>query len=178
MFDQYLFYTQVMLQFQVASGGFLDVDVTIYGPSNNVIHQVERESEGKFTFTAEKKGFYKFCFSNMMSTLTPKTVSFNINVGDLMDPNLAKLEHLDPIERSIMRLSEGLAQIQTEQKHLRMRERSHRDCMIFFYSNFIVVELTNSRVVWWSMFEVFVLVGMSVWQVFYLRRFFETKRSV
>jgi len=80
-----------MLQFQVASGGFLDVDSIIYGPTSNVIHSVERESEGKFTFTAEKKGVYKFCFSNMMSTLTPKTVSFQIVVGDLLDPNLAKI---------------------------------------------------------------------------------------
>lgn len=37
------------------------------------------------------------------------------------------VEHLDPIERSILRLSEGLTQIQNEQKYLRMRERVHRD---------------------------------------------------
>lgn len=80
-----------MLQFQVAAGGFLDIDVNVYGPDDQLVHSVERESEGKVTFTAEKKGQYKFCFSNMMSTLTPKTVSFNIAVGDLLDPNLAKL---------------------------------------------------------------------------------------
>ena len=79
-----------------------------------------------------------------------------------------KIEHLDPIERSIMRLSEGLAQIQNEQKNLRMRERAHRD----------LAELTNTRVLWWSIFEVGVLVAMSIWQVFYLRRFFEKKSVV
>jgi p24 family protein beta-1 len=69
----------------------------------------------------------KFCFSNLMSTLTPKTVSFNIHVGDVLDPHLANLEHIDPIEKSIMRLSEGLSNIQNEQKYLRLREMTHRD---------------------------------------------------
>jgi hypothetical protein len=62
-----------------------------------------------------------------MSTLTPKTVSFNIHVGDVLDPHLANLEHIDPIEKSIMRLSEGLSNIQNEQKYLRLREMTHRD---------------------------------------------------
>ena len=62
-----------------------------------------------------------------MSTLTPKTISFNVHVGDVLDPNLANLEHIDPIEKSIMRLSEGLSNIQNEQKYLRLREMTHRD---------------------------------------------------
>eukprot|EP00695_Tsukubamonas_globosa_P000177 TRINITY_DN1130_c0_g1_i1.p1 TRINITY_DN1130_c0_g1~~TRINITY_DN1130_c0_g1_i1.p1 ORF type:complete len:201 (-),score=50.08 TRINITY_DN1130_c0_g1_i1:66-668(-) len=159
---------KVLLQFQVSSGGFLDIDVNIYNPDNNVIHSVTRESEGRFTFTSDKKGTYRFCFGNMMSTVTPKTVSFNIVAGDSLDPSLAKLENLDPIERSIVRLSEGLNAIQNEQKYLRMRERTHRDTS----------ESTNSRVLWWSIFEAFVLVGMSVLQVFFLKRFFEVKRAV
>jgi hypothetical protein len=116
-----------MLGFQVASGGFLDIDVVVYGPKGNIIYSVERESEGKFTYNTEDTGLYKLCFSNVMSTVTPKTVNFQINVGGPADPNLAKLEHLDPIEKSIMSLSEGLAQVQNEQKYLRVRESVHRD---------------------------------------------------
>lgn len=161
-------HVKVMLQYQVSSGGFLDIDLTVYDPSNTVIHKSERESEGKVTFNAEKVGHYKICFSNMMSTVTTKTVSFNIHVGDLLDPNLAKLEHLDPIEKSIMRLSEGLSQIQNEQKYLRLREMTHRD----------ITEQTCARLLWWSIFEVIILVFMSVFQVYYLRRFFEVKTKV
>lgn len=159
---------KVMVQYQVTAGGFLDIDLHVYAPGDVLIHSVERESEGKFTFVASHSGQFKFCFSNKMSTLTPKTVSFKIAVGDVLDPTLAQVEQLDPIERSIMRLNEGLSQIQQEQSYLRTRERVHRD----------TAESTNSRVLWWSLFEAFVLVAMSVWQVYYLRRFFEVKRAI
>ena len=73
-----------MLQYQVSSGGFLDIDLQIFDPSGTIIHKSERETEGKITFNADKAGHYKFCFSNMMSTVTTKTVSFNINIGDVL----------------------------------------------------------------------------------------------
>lgn len=67
-----------------------------------------------------------------------------------------------------MQLSEGLTAITNEQAYMRMRERVHRNTS----------ESTNSRVVWWSAFEVIVLLAMSLWQIYYLRRFFEVKRIV
>ncbi len=39
-------------------------------------------------------------------------------------------------------------------------------------------EDTNTRVKWYSVMEAFVLVGMNFWQLFYLMRFFEVKRTV
>lgn len=41
-----------------------------------------------------------------------------------------------------------------------------------------VVEDTNTRVLWWSIFQVVVLVSVSVFQVIYLRRFVDVKRTV
>eukprot|EP01080_Neovahlkampfia_damariscottae_P000178 gene178-4424_t len=49
-------HAKVLLQYQVASGGFLDIDVTIFDPQSNIIHKSERESEGKINFNAEKTG--------------------------------------------------------------------------------------------------------------------------
>jgi hypothetical protein len=49
-------HAKLLLQYQVASGGFLDIDVTIFDPQHNVIHKSERESEGKINFNAEKSG--------------------------------------------------------------------------------------------------------------------------
>jgi len=158
---------KVQVQFQVASGGFLDIDFKMYGPKNDLVHQIDRETEGKFTLTAVDAGDYKLCFSNAMSTLTPKVVSFTVHVGDVMDPHLTKIDHSDPIVKSIMRLTEGLSEIQNEQKYLRMREHNHRD----------LAEETNDKILYWSIVEAIVLVIMSVVQVFVLKRFFrEDKR--
>ena len=54
------------------------------------------------------------------------------------------------------------------QRYMRTRERVHRD----------TTESTNARVQWWSVFETFVLFAMSLWQIVYLKRFFEVKRVV
>lgn len=54
----------------------------IYGPDGKVLHQGERESNGKYTFAAHMDGMYKYCFSNKMSTMTPKTVMFSMDLGD------------------------------------------------------------------------------------------------
>lgn len=50
--------------------------------------------------------------------------------------------------------------------------------LVTFFSLKTVNESTNARVLWWSIFEALVLVAMSAWQVYYLRRFFEVKRVV
>lgn len=68
--------------FEIAEGGFLDIDVTITGPDGESIYKGERESSGKFTFGAEKAGVYTYCFSNKMSTLTPKVVMFNLEIEE------------------------------------------------------------------------------------------------
>eukprot|EP01065_Artemidia_motanka_P014346 TRINITY_DN18306_c0_g1_i1.p2 TRINITY_DN18306_c0_g1~~TRINITY_DN18306_c0_g1_i1.p2 ORF type:complete len:223 (+),score=77.30 TRINITY_DN18306_c0_g1_i1:60-671(+) len=154
------------LHFQVTSGGALDVDVSIHAPDDRVIWSAERETENRVLFKTTHPGVYRFCFSNKMSTRTYKTVSFDLAVGD---PTEVTKDHaVDPIESSIVRVSEGLNEIKQEQEYMRVRERIHRD----------TAEETNFRVLWFSLFEVALLLTMGVGQVVYLKRQFEVRRHV
>lgn len=70
------------LTFEVAEGGFLDIDFNIVGPNGQTIESGERASNGKYAFKADMDGVYTYCFSNKMSTMTPKIVMFTIDVGE------------------------------------------------------------------------------------------------
>jgi hypothetical protein len=63
----------------------------------------------------------------------------------------------------VRRLSESLEQVRDEQSYIVVRERVHRN----------TAESTNSRVKWWSLFQLIFLVGEGLFQVWWLKRFFE-----
>jgi len=168
--------TKMGLMFEVAEGGFLDIDVKITGPDNKEIYKGERETSGKFVFAAHIDGVYHFCFSNKMSTMTPKVVMFTIDgtsggsaaAGSNPQDAAAHDAESKKLEEMIRDLSASLTSVKHEQEYMEVRERVHRS----------INENTNSRVVLWACFEAFVLVSMTIGQVYYLKRFFEVRRVV
>ncbi|KAG5858486.1 hypothetical protein JTB14_011340 [Gonioctena quinquepunctata] len=167
-FDKVEAGTKMGLTFEIAEGGFLDIDVRIIGPDGQNIYQGERETSGKYTFAAHTKGVYTYCFSNKMSTMTPKVVMFNMAIGESPKSEGQEGEPSNKLEEMIKELSGSLSGVKQEQEYMQVRDRIHRS----------ISESTNSRVVMWSFFEALILVAMTVGQVYYLKRFFEVRRVV
>ncbi|XP_052259284.1 transmembrane emp24 domain-containing protein 2-like [Dreissena polymorpha] len=115
-------------------------------------------------------GAYRYCFSNKMSTMTPKVVKFTVDLGDKpkQEENMDGDEHHNKLAEMINELSNSLTGVKHEQEYMEVRERTHR----------AINDNTNSRVVLWSFFEALVLVAMTLGQVYYLKRFFEVRRVV
>ena len=125
------------------------------------VHQ-KSVSSGDYTFEAGHDGKHTYCFSNEHWSANSKEVSFNVHgvvyVSESDTPS-------DPLEAEVKKLSEVLAQVKDEQAYIVIRERTHRN----------TAESTNTRVKWWSMFQLGVLVGEAVFQVWWLKRFFEVR---
>ncbi len=68
---------------------------------------------------------------------------------------------------TVKQLTELLNQVKDEQSYIVVRERTHRN----------TAESTNGRVKWWSIFQLGVLIGEGIFQVWWLKRFFEVRIS-
>jgi len=158
------------MEFEVVRGGLLDIKLVVLDPSNQVIyermaffnkpdHSTNRQ-EGYYQFSAERPGSYQICFDNTMSRWTAKVISVRVHAGVKDEP--IKYEHLTPVVDSVVKVADELASIEQLQHLMRIRERSHRDAS----------EATNARVQWMSLIESILLISMSVFQLFYIRKWF------
>lgn len=104
-------------------------------------------------------GMYKYCFGNEMSSMTPKTVMFNMEVGDapkehnendgtccinvcctwLVNSVVPSVIEQGQLEAMVGELSQGLGVIKHEQEYMEVRERIHR------MSKFLVICVANKK---------------------------------
>ncbi|KAF8964607.1 p24 complex component [Entomortierella lignicola] len=154
------------ISFQVGEGGNLDIDFWITNPSGSFVEDATKSPAATYNYEAKVNGKHEYCFSNEFSTLTEKTVGFNIL---LLKPYKEDPTHKsDPLENEIRELAAGIQEIRNEQEYTLAREKTHRN----------TAESTNARVVWWSLFQSGILFVVCVLQITYLKRFFEVKRVV
>ncbi|KAJ4394625.1 p24 complex component [Gnomoniopsis smithogilvyi] len=150
---------------EFGSAGNLEIDFWITNPMGQYEVFEKSVSNGDHSFDAKHDGKFMYCFGNEHWGASSKEVSFNVHgivyVSESDTPS-------DPLEAEVKKLSELLAQVKDEQSYIVVRERTHRN----------TAESTNSRVKWWNVFILGVVVGESVFQVWWLRRFFEVKRVV
>ncbi|KAI9089811.1 emp24/gp25L/p24 family/GOLD-domain-containing protein [Phlyctochytrium arcticum] len=169
---------KIAFYFAVQSGGSFDLDYEVLTPSMNVLTTGHKERQGDFVLSAPEAGEYSFCFSNRMSTFSEKTIDFDITAehehavtSTLAQENSGKQEvekHVKPIEESINNLTNSVQSIQRSQKYFRTRENR----------NFDTVRSTTNRLFWFGSLESFLLVSMSVVQVFIIQTFFNRSGKI
>jgi len=134
MNDFILYVIFVGLTFEIAEGGFLDIDVKIVGPDGRIIYQGERESSGKYTFAAHTTGVYTYCFSNQKSTMTPKVVMFNMDIDENRKQNdenaVGEAQEGDnnhgKLDDMIKDLSTSLWGVKNEQEYMQVLDQSRK----------------------------------------------------
>ncbi|KAF5131870.1 hypothetical protein DV495_001877 [Geotrichum candidum] len=143
----------------------LAVDFWIADPSGNKISPLSRVADGDVSIPVHTTGRYEYCFSNAFSGTGTKDVTFHVHGVIYMGA-----DDIEPgtLEAEVKQLSENIQSIKNEQGYIVIRERIHRN----------TAESTNARVKWWSIFQIIVVAVNSVFQIYYLKRFFEVKSNV
>lgn len=134
-------------------------------PNGQVLIKRNDVDHGDEVIKANMDGKYTYCFSNEKSNRVDLDVSFNVHgviYIDYENPDANTLDY------AIQRLSQLTSDVKAEQSYLVIRERTHRN----------TAESTNSRVKYWSVFQIIVVVANSLFQIYYLKRFFEVKLVV
>ncbi|KAF5331542.1 hypothetical protein D9611_007646 [Ephemerocybe angulata] len=163
-FEDLHVHDKMTVTYQVGEGGHLDIDFWLTDPAGKVLGKHIRQSTGDLAVTADNDGRYEYCFSNQMSAIADKMVSFNVHGVIYVSGD----DVVAPVEREIRALAAGLTSVKDEQEYIVVRERTHRN----------TAESTNSRVKWWSILQAIVLFAVVGWQIYYLKSFFEVKRVI
>mmetsp|Transcript_717 Transcript_717/g.1046 ORF Transcript_717/g.1046 Transcript_717/m.1046 type:complete len:212 (-) Transcript_717:1975-2610(-) len=161
--------------YQVVEGGYLDIDFEVsYAKTKKVVIEHFRQEEGIFDFRVEAEGDYRICLKNKLSTNARKKVQIAIHGGDTDElvehetEDLAEVGHVDRLKEIVLRLARRVSDLKEQEEYLRRRsDRHHR-----------TAESNMSRVLLSSLCEAAVLLGVNLWQLYYLQRFFEVKRVI
>jgi emp24/gp25L/p24 family/GOLD len=103
------------ITYQVSGGGHLDIDVWLTDPDDVELYSQRKKDTGTYSFTADKEcvcfslghpyihidpldfsGRYDYCFSNEMSSVAGKTVSFNVHGVLYVDDDGTELSRCVP----------------------------------------------------------------------------------
>lgn len=162
--------------FAVQSGGSFDIDFTIKDPKGNIIASEEKQRQGEFIIRAESAGEYEFCLSNGMSTFAEKVVDFELKVegedsafrANMPErPNSQPNAHVENMKATVENINRKLDELlRTLQYYKTRNNRNHA-----------TVRSTESRIYYFSIFEVLLMVGMSFLQVTIVQLFFKGSRK-
>jgi hypothetical protein len=155
--------------FEVLEGGALDIDLIIT-IGEKPVHSLEFARHGDLD-VMNGPGRYHVCFGNRMSTVTEKLVAFSLhgNLGELVeDEDVAKLEHVKPIKNTVAKLADKIQRLQEHERYLTQRLDRHM----------LTAQSTATRVLVSTGIEAVVLVFVNLAQIWYLRRYFETRRKL
>eukprot|EP00241_Pyramimonas_parkeae_P011533 CAMPEP_0114254764 /NCGR_PEP_ID=MMETSP0058-20121206/17178_1 /TAXON_ID=36894 /ORGANISM="Pyramimonas parkeae, CCMP726" /LENGTH=205 /DNA_ID=CAMNT_0001369055 /DNA_START=51 /DNA_END=668 /DNA_ORIENTATION=+ len=158
----------VLLEYSSVDGA--NISVKLEDPSGAVVWAVDDTREGTHGFTTKTVGDYKVCFSKADPSTGAGThkvkLDWKTGVAATDWDNIAKREKVDAMAMSLRELEAEIKEIHEGMLYLRMREEQMRD----------LNEATNSRVAWLSVLSLGICIGMSMWQLFYLKRFFMRKK--
>ncbi|OWA50873.1 Transmembrane emp24 domain-containing protein 10 [Hypsibius exemplaris] len=154
----------------------IKTDLLILDSKGHKLYGKEDAQKGKFAFSVDEYEMIDICFETKTeipyghAPPPPREITFTIRHGVEAKnyEDIAKAEKLKPMEAELRRLEDLSDAIVDSFNHMRKREDEMRGTN----------EQTSSRVLYFSVFSMLCLLGLTTWQVLYLRRFFKAKKLI
>jgi hypothetical protein len=169
--------TPVSGSFEVISEDADPVEVRVNGPKG-MLHY-ESSSDGDdlredgagsgdaFQFDADMDGEYSMCLTNNNENSNDgrkRILAFNFRTT-----NSAQRDYeYNGLASELEALQQGLDSLKDHHAYMNQRENMHKQS----------IESINLKVLCWTVLESIMLISMTVWQLGYIRSFFETKRRI
>lgn len=154
--------------FEVMGESVNDIDISIKDPKKEIVHSELTVDSGKYTIEAGSDGDYEFCFHNRVSQGQRRYLMFNIDETKARKDNLGDDTDEKKIAVMVRNLHMAALNSKHEASYLVQRDKIHQK----------ISESTNTTIAKWIFFEAFLLLSISLAQVWYVRRYFETRRKV
>eukprot|EP01059_Diplonema_ambulator_P022097 TRINITY_DN368_c0_g1_i4.p1 TRINITY_DN368_c0_g1~~TRINITY_DN368_c0_g1_i4.p1 ORF type:complete len:208 (+),score=54.31 TRINITY_DN368_c0_g1_i4:73-696(+) len=152
------------------------IDVRGTNPQGTGVYEDKGLDKGQYFLTTTSAGDHTVCFYNRLiqgSVYQPtlsRDITFEIFEGAKSHDydQIAKVEHLKPIEVNLRMMEDTVRAIHAEYQYFKEREHEMRDTS----------ESTNSRAMWITMTSMtsFFLFGM--WQVSHMKKYFREKKLI
>lgn len=154
----------------------LQIDYTLRDSSGNVLSKKDDvKGAVKFTAVTDTDETMEVCFKAkpLMQPrdrlfLTAVSLQLTKNDGPQKMNCTAEVENLQPIEKKFKEIEQLSRSVLQEFRLLIENERSNRSTN----------ESTHFRVFYFSIVSIFTLLGLALWQVLYLRKFFKVKKLI
>ncbi|CAN3374934.1 hypothetical protein DIURU_003683 [Diutina rugosa] len=169
--------TEISFYYTVQSGGSFDVDYVVKRPDGHVQYSKNKEAQSEFTFNANQVGEWEFCFSNGMSSYADKIIDFEIKAdGESgpqyraqmpVSPNTKPMAHVSTMQQTVDEIENQLDQLTKQLRYYKVRNARNQ----------ATVRSTESRIFYFSVFEVLLMVGMAALQIAIVQLFFKGSRK-
>ncbi|XP_011253225.1 transmembrane emp24 domain-containing protein bai isoform X1 [Camponotus floridanus] len=164
-------------EYEVSEAMGQKTDYVIQDSNGHILSQKEDIPYGKllkFSFVTETYNTFEICFASHVPNHQRgirQEVSLIIKRGieaKSYEGLIGEAAKLKPVEVELKRLEDLSEAIVQDFARMRKNEEEMRDTN----------EATNTRVLYFSLFSICILFGLSTWQLFYFRRFFRMKKLI
>ena len=148
----------------LASENTKDIDFKVQDPLKNIVFEKQGKKEVIFTIEANHQGIYLFTFESK-KIIGSQPITFTYNSGNSSNTVL-KSEHLTPVESNLLDIQKSVKDFQVDNQFAQLRQEAH----------FKTVASANRNVFWFSLVESLGVVGVTAWQIYYIKKLLDNRR--